>query len=758
MPPHESESDHSPHRTTGRGAAQFTRLGKYELIARIGKGGMAQVYLARQRGPANFEKMVVVKTIHPHLAAQTSFIEMLLDEARIAALLKHPCVVDIYELGLHEETYFIAMEYLSGEPLLSVLRAARTKKRLLDVSCTARIVADVADGLHAAHELRDNAGNHLDLVHRDVTPGNIVVLYSGQVKIVDFGIAKARGRMAEETDARKLKGKLGYVSPEQVKGKPVDRRVDIFALGVVLWEALTYRRLFRGSKPGTVLAAIAKADIAPPSSVRPEIPAALDEICMRALARDPDDRYPTAEAMSSDLEAFLAGTGASSQRRDIAAYMEEVFAAQIGERARILREMHERNSAAERGPTDAIDVFAPVADDDDADSEVSLEGAAPPDEAPDGGETDDESASSGMVANTLRMSSQPLADAAPLAITEAGSGGQPAAGAGRPPSARLQSSPEGRDSGALARRSGSIDGDMGVNGEAPVSASLGREGHYSAQARAKRRWIVMLASTAGILFVLVLVALLGDEADDADAVAVGEPGVTAPVAESGGEVAAAGGQPSAASVDAAPLVDLVIHSDVPAVAADGTAGATDDGITGADGDRAGDVDDGSADGDSAAAGVAGDPPADAGGSESAGVAAAEQAVDGGTADDPQSAPGRRGPQVRRRQPRQRAAARAPVEPEPNKQARDADRAQAQALYKEGVGWYVKGQHGVAQRKFREALSLMPGYAKPHRGLGLVYEATGEREQALRSYRTYLRLAPTAKDRDHIQQRIAKLGG
>lgn len=329
----ENQSARSP----TQGAGNLRTLGKYELIARIGKGGMAEVFLARQRGPMNFEKVVVVKTIHPHLSAQKEFIDMLLDEARIAALLKHPCVVDIYELGEDGETYFIAMEYLSGQPLLSVLRAGRQKKRPLSIHGTCRIIADVADGLHSAHELKDNTGRKLELVHRDITPGNIIVLYDGQVKIVDFGIAKARGRMATETNARQLKGKLGYVAPEQIRNEPVDRRADIFALGVVMWEALTYRRLFRGNDPGAVLSDILKKDAPPPSAHRPEIPAALDAICRRALARDPGKRYAEASELYTDLEKFLASAGASLQKRVIADYMGEVFTSEIAGHEHLLR-------------------------------------------------------------------------------------------------------------------------------------------------------------------------------------------------------------------------------------------------------------------------------------------------------------------------------------------------------------------------------------------------------------------------------------
>lgn len=319
-------------------APRLRRLGKYELIARIGSGGMAEVYLARQHGPMKFEKVVVVKTIHSHLARQQEFIDMLLDEARLAARLKHPSVVDIYDLGVEGETYFIAMEYLAGESLLTLLRAAVNDKPL-DVRSTARIIADVADGLHCAHELADHDGRSLELVHRDITPGNIVVLYAGQAKIVDFGIAKARGRMAEDTGDSHFKGKLGYVSPEQIENLDLDRRSDIFSLGIVMWEALAMKRLFRQKTPAAVTHAIMTKSIEPPSTYRSDVPPKLDSICMRALARDRNERYDNAAEMYEDIEKFLSAASFRPQRKIIATYMQEVFAGAMAERDSLLRQV-----------------------------------------------------------------------------------------------------------------------------------------------------------------------------------------------------------------------------------------------------------------------------------------------------------------------------------------------------------------------------------------------------------------------------------
>ena len=203
---------------------------------------MAEVQLALQRGPAGFEKLVVVKLVHENLATQKAFVDMLLDEARVAALVKHPNVVDIYDLGQADGRYFIAMEYLEGEPLLAVLRAGREGKRL-DPLSTGRLIADTAEGLDAAHELRTMAGEPIELVHHDVSLGNIVVLYNGQVKLVDFGVAKATQSAGPRA---KVQGKFSYMAPEKLRGGSGDRRSDIWSLGCVLWEALTLRRLFKG--------------------------------------------------------------------------------------------------------------------------------------------------------------------------------------------------------------------------------------------------------------------------------------------------------------------------------------------------------------------------------------------------------------------------------------------------------------------------------------------------------------------------------
>ena len=318
------------------------KLGRYELITRIGAGGMAEVQLALQRGPAGFEKLVVVKLVHENLATQKPFVDMLLDEARVAALVKHPNVVDIYDLGEAEGRYFIAMEYLEGEPMLAVLRAGRDGQRL-DVLSTARLVADTAEGLDAAHELRSMAGEPIELVHHDVSLGNIVVLYNGQVKLVDFGVAKASQSATANT---RIQGKFGYMAPEKLRGACGDRRSDIWSLGCVLWEALTLRRLFKGTSDSDTMLQVLESKILAPSSVNGDVPADFDPIVLRALERDPALRYPTAKAMAADLEDVLRQHGYAAKNDQIAKHMQATFASHIAARKKLLQEVSSKGRAS----------------------------------------------------------------------------------------------------------------------------------------------------------------------------------------------------------------------------------------------------------------------------------------------------------------------------------------------------------------------------------------------------------------------------
>ncbi|HUS29549.1 MAG TPA: protein kinase [Kofleriaceae bacterium] len=324
-------------------ASRPTRLGRYELITRIGQGGMAEVQLALQRGPAGFEKLVVVKLVHNNLASQKAFVDMLLDEARVAALVKHPNVVDIYDLGQAEGRFFIAMEYLEGEPLLAVLRAGREGKRL-DPLSTGRLIADTAEGLDAAHELRSMSGERLELVHHDISLGNIVVLYNGQVKLVDFGVAKATQNAAGSK--AKVQGKFSYMAPEKLKGAPGDRRSDIFSLGCVMWEALTLKRLFRGGNDAETMKQVLELAIQPPSKVNGDVPPEYDAIVMRSLDRDPDKRHGTAKELAVEIEELLRKRGYGAKNDRVAKYMQETFKSHIDARKKLVQEVVSKGSAS----------------------------------------------------------------------------------------------------------------------------------------------------------------------------------------------------------------------------------------------------------------------------------------------------------------------------------------------------------------------------------------------------------------------------
>ena len=298
------------------------RLGAFRLIEEVGYGGMGSVWIARREGPGGFSKFLAIKTIHPHLAREPAFVAMFLDEARIAATMEHPNVAQVFELGDDDGHLFLAMEYLHGEHLGQVRHSAGA----MDPAVAAHVVAEAARGLHHAHEAVGEDGKPLHLVHRDVSPQNVFVTYDGVVKVTDFGIARAEGRLAQKTKTGHIKGKCAYMSPEQVFAKPLDRRTDVFALGAILWELLAGRPLFDFPSDTEVLMAIANDPIGPPE----DCDVGLAAVLMRALARDPDERYATALLMARELEEFIARAGANA-REGLRQQMATLFGA---ERAR----------------------------------------------------------------------------------------------------------------------------------------------------------------------------------------------------------------------------------------------------------------------------------------------------------------------------------------------------------------------------------------------------------------------------------------
>jgi serine/threonine-protein kinase len=286
---------------------------------------MAELFLGKQIGLEGFEKPVVIKQILPHLAENEDFITMFLDEARVAARLNHPRIVQIYDLGKEGDSYYIAMEYIRGQDLRKIIKRAQTLKEPVPLGIAIRIMVGVLEGLDHAHRQTDESGRPIHLVHRDVSPQNIIVSYEGDVKLVDFGIAKASTQIYQ-TRAGILKGKYAYMSPEQAQGRPVDRRSDIFAAGILLYEITTGRRLFRQSSEIETLRKVIDCAVEAPSLYDPRYPSDLEQEVLRALQKDPAQRYQDAREMQVALEGFVTRHGMLASGGRLAEYMQRVFA------------------------------------------------------------------------------------------------------------------------------------------------------------------------------------------------------------------------------------------------------------------------------------------------------------------------------------------------------------------------------------------------------------------------------------------------
>jgi serine/threonine protein kinase len=285
------------------------QLGKYQLIRKLATGGMAEVFLAKAAGPMGFEKTLVVKRILPHLAEDPTFVEMFLSEAKLAAQLNHPNIVQIFDFGEADDAYFLAMEYIDGPNLRVLLKRASQQGMTLPPALCARLVSAACEGLAFAHDFADpNTGEPLGLIHRDISPDNVLVSRQGAVKVVDFGIAKAAGQ-SHKTQSGVIKGKLAYMPPEQVRAKAMDRRVDVYALGVVLYELLTGHKPFEATTDASIMQAILFEPMVPAVQHRPELPEPLQRILDRALAKDREQRYPDCLALSADLEEFILSVG-----------------------------------------------------------------------------------------------------------------------------------------------------------------------------------------------------------------------------------------------------------------------------------------------------------------------------------------------------------------------------------------------------------------------------------------------------------------
>jgi serine/threonine protein kinase len=298
--------------------------GPYQLEDRIAVGGMAEVFKAKRAGAAGFEKTLAIKRILPHLSDNEEFVNMFVDEAKMVAGLTHPNIVQIHDLGKLEKSYFIAMEYVHGRDLRTILKRAKEKDLRLPLDLSLRIVGALSAALEFAHRKKDERGRPMEIVHRDVSPQNILISFEGDVKLTDFGIAKAATK-ASNTDRGALRGKLLYMSPEQAWGRPIDRRSDVFSLGIVLYEMVTETKPFVGA--GTevsILELVRQCVITPAREINPRVPEALDRVIMQALAREPDDRYQDAGQMQRGLERFLRERPPVSAR-DLARFLELLF-------------------------------------------------------------------------------------------------------------------------------------------------------------------------------------------------------------------------------------------------------------------------------------------------------------------------------------------------------------------------------------------------------------------------------------------------
>jgi serine/threonine protein kinase len=308
---------------------QPVAFGKYELVSRLAAGGMAEIFLARTKSIQGFEKYLVIKRILGHRTQDPEFVRMFLDEARVAATLDHPNIVQIYDVGHVDNEYFIAMEYLRGHNLIEIVRAgAKLGYAKPPLEHVISVMTQTCAGLHYAHDKRDFEGRSLEIVHRDVTPQNVVVSFDGSVKVVDFGIAKAATREVE-TLAGTLKGKIGYMSPEQCRGGGVDRRSDVFAAGIILFELTTGKRLYHERSDFDTLKKIIEGPVPSPRDLLPFYPAFLNAIVVRCLQKNPDDRYQSARDLHSDLDAFGRDNQLVTGTVPLSQYMERIYADEL---------------------------------------------------------------------------------------------------------------------------------------------------------------------------------------------------------------------------------------------------------------------------------------------------------------------------------------------------------------------------------------------------------------------------------------------
>ncbi|HMR11000.1 MAG TPA: serine/threonine-protein kinase, partial [Polyangiaceae bacterium] len=319
-------------------ASGAPRVGRYELLLEIASGGMATVYIGRQFGAGGFERLVAIKRMHPHVAREPELAASFMDEARIASLIRHPNVVNVHDVHDADGEHLLVMDYVEGASLASVMRGARKRNERISRPAALRILVDALQGLHAAHEQCSLEGRPLSIVHRDATPHNILLGVDGSVRLTDFGIAKAAERSVN-TAAGLAKGKFRYMAPEQARGGALDRRVDVFAMGIVAWELLTGARLFDAEGDGQVLLTITAGDYRKPTSVDPTIPADLEGIVMRALGLQPNDRYSSAQAFADAITAWGKQAGELASPSDVARLVHEFCGTDVSAKRKSLGEV-----------------------------------------------------------------------------------------------------------------------------------------------------------------------------------------------------------------------------------------------------------------------------------------------------------------------------------------------------------------------------------------------------------------------------------
>jgi eukaryotic-like serine/threonine-protein kinase len=328
-------------------------IGRYALYAEIASGGMAAIHIGRLMGPVGFARTVAIKRLHPPLAKDPEFVAMFLDEARLAARIRHPNVVSTLDVVATEGELFVVMEYVPGESLARLMRAVRTNNEFVPAPVAASIIVGVLHGLHAAHEARDERGEPLRIVHRDVSPHNVLVGTDGAAHLIDFGVAKARGRV-QVTQQGQIKGKLSYMPSEQLLGNGLDHRADIFAATIVFWEALTGQRLFQGVDDGEIYAKVLLGNVEPPSKYAPGLPAAVDAIVLKGLARDREQRFPTARDMALAIEGAMPLATPSQ----IGSWVEGLVGESLTERTEQIAEI-ERDDLSDAGAPSAMLAVAP---------------------------------------------------------------------------------------------------------------------------------------------------------------------------------------------------------------------------------------------------------------------------------------------------------------------------------------------------------------------------------------------------------------